>query len=123
MLTAYNAVECDVMDDGALDDVTLARLAAGHLGPTVRYAALDGPIDHRLFCHLSRSLQALQLTSIDTVREALQQTTTRSGLRVVCERGKRSYASGLNANPEFLAHEPTIRDHELSAYNYKFSPN
>jgi nitrile hydratase len=36
-------------DDGALDDVTLARLAAGHLGPTVRYAALDGPIDHRLF--------------------------------------------------------------------------
>ena len=38
---------------GALDDAALERLAAGHLGPTVRHAALDGPIDYRLFVGLA----------------------------------------------------------------------
>lgn len=91
-----------------------------HLPP---YCSKYNPIDHRLFCHLSRSLQAMQLTSIEVVYRALQQTSTRAGLRVVCELAKRSYASGIKADSDFLAHEPTIRDHRLSAYNYKFSPN
>lgn len=87
------------------------------------YCSKYNPIDHRLFCHLSRSLRAIQLTSIETIYEAMQQTTTRTGLRVVCEIAKRAYARGVKANPDFLAHEPTIRDKRLSAYNYKFSPN
>jgi Rhodopirellula transposase DDE domain len=91
-----------------------------HLPP---YCSKYNPIDHRLFCHLSRSLQAMQLTSIEVVYEAIHQTNTRTGLRVVCERAKRSYARGVKAHPDFLANEPTLRDHRLSAYNYKFSPN
>lgn len=91
-----------------------------HLPP---YCSKYNPIDHRLFCHLSRSLQAMQLTSIEVVGQALQQTRTRTGLRVVCELAKRTYASGIKARSAFLADEPTIRDHRLSAYNYKFSPN
>jgi hypothetical protein len=91
-----------------------------HLPP---YCSKYNPIDHRLFCHLSRSLQAMQLTSIEVVYRALQQTSTRAGLRVVCELAKRPYASGIKARPDFLAQEPTIRDNRLPAYNYKFSPN
>jgi hypothetical protein len=91
-----------------------------HLPP---YCSKYNPIDHRLFCHLSRRLRAIQLTSIEVVHEALQQTTTRTGLRVVCEIAKRPYASGVKADPAFLADEPTTRDNRLSAYNYKFSPN
>jgi len=87
------------------------------------YCSKYNPIDHRLFCHLSRSLRAIQLTSIKVIEEALQQTTTRTGLRVVCEIAKRPYPAGLKAHPDFLAHEPTQRDNRLSAYNYKFSPN
>src|SRR5207253_180705 len=91
-----------------------------HLPP---YCSKYNPIDHRLFCHLSRSLQATQLISIEVVYQALQQTRTHTGLRVVCELAKRTYASGIKAQPDFLADEPTIRDRRLSAYNYKFSPN
>ena len=36
-------------DAESLDDATLERLAAGHLPPTARHAALDGPVDYRLF--------------------------------------------------------------------------
>jgi hypothetical protein len=91
-----------------------------HLPP---YCSKYNPIDHRLFCHLTRSLQAIQLTSIDVVYRALQSTTTRTGLRVICELAKNPYAAGVKARPEFLAHEPIRRDKTLSAYNYKFSPN
>lgn len=91
-----------------------------HLPP---YCSKYNPIDHRLFCHLSRSLQAMQLTSIEVVYEAIHQTNTRTGLRVVCELAKRPYAAGTKARADFRAHEPTIRDDRLSAYNYKFSPN
>jgi len=91
-----------------------------HLPP---YCSKYNPIDHRLFCHLSRSLQAMQLTSIEVIYEAIHQTNTRTGLRVVCELAKRPYAAGTKARADFRAHEPTIRDHHLSAYNYKFSPN
>jgi hypothetical protein len=91
-----------------------------HLPP---YCSKYNPIDHRLFCHLSRSLNALQLTSIEVVRDAISNTTTRTGLRVVCELAKKQYARGVKAEPKFLANEPTRRDPTLSRYNYKFSPN
>lgn len=91
-----------------------------HLPP---YCSKYNPIDHRLFCHLSRSLQAMQLTSIEVVYDAMQQTTTRTGLRVVCELARKQYQAGIKAAPEFLTNEPTQRDRRLSAYNYKFSPN
>jgi len=91
-----------------------------HLPP---YCSKYNPIDHRLFCHLSRSLQATQLTSIEGMYQLLVQTTTRTGLHVVCEVARRTYASGIKAHPDFLADEPIQRDPILPAYNYKFSPN
>lgn len=91
-----------------------------HLPP---YCSKYNPIDHRLFCHLTRSLQAKQLTSVEVIRCSLEQTTTRSGLHVVCEVARKTYASGIKAHPDFLANEPIQRDPTLSAYNYKFSTN
>ena len=91
-----------------------------HLPP---YCSKYNPIDHRLFCHLSRSLQAVQLTSIEVIRDAMMNTTTRTGLRVVCELAKKEYLRGVKAKPDFLAQEPILRDKLLPAYNYKFSPN
>jgi hypothetical protein len=91
-----------------------------HLPP---YCSKYNPIDHRLFCHLTRSMQANQLTSIEVMCGAIQQTTTHTGLHVVCEVARKTYASGIKAHPDFLAIEPTQRDPTLPAYNYKFSDN
>lgn len=91
-----------------------------HLPP---YCSKYNPIDHRVFCHLSRSLLALQLTSIDVIFDAFRATTTSTGLRVICEKAAKQYAKGIKATPEFRDHEPIVRDESLSKYNYKFSPN
>lgn len=91
-----------------------------HLPP---YCSKYNPIDHRLFCHLSRSLQAMQLTSIEGIYRSLEHTTTRTGLRVVCEVARKTYVSGIKAHPDYLDNEPIQRDPTLSVYNYKFSAN
>lgn len=91
-----------------------------HLPP---YCSKYNPIDHRVFCHLSRSLLALQLTSIDVIYNAFSSTTTTTGLRIVCEQANKPYPKGIKATVAFRNNEPTLRDENLSAYNYKFSPN
>jgi Rhodopirellula transposase DDE domain len=90
-----------------------------HLPP---YCSKYNPIDHRLFCHISRSLQSLMLKSIKLIREAIERTTTRPGLRVVTELARKLYPSGIKASPEYLNHETVIRDKKLPQFNYRFEP-
>ena len=85
-------------------------------------ASKYNPIDHRLFCHVARSLQGLLLGSVERVRNAIDQTTTRAGLRVVTELARKLYRKGIKAAPEYLANETVIRDDELPKYNYRFEP-
>lgn len=91
-----------------------------HLPP---YCSKYNPIDHRLFCHLTRSLEALQLTDVEVIFNAFNSTTTTTGLRVVCEKSRKRYKAKQKPPDWFYQNEPTIRDDQLSAYNYKFSPN
>jgi len=76
------------------------------------------PIDHRLFCHLDRSLRGVMCRSIEIVRDALASTTTSTGLRVVAKIARRVYPKGVKATNEFLNNDPIIRDKFLPAFNY-----
>jgi hypothetical protein len=90
-----------------------------HLPP---YCSKYNPIDHRLFCHLSRSLRARLCRSIESIRDALAETTTTTGLRVTVELARRVYHAGIKASKEFLQNEPIIRDDHLPALNYTAPP-
>ena len=104
------------------------QLLSDQLGKTIRvchlppYCSKYNPIDHRLFCHLSRSLQSLLLRSVELIREALSATTTRTGLRVITELARKVYRSGIKASREYLADETVIRDNYLPQFNYRFDP-
>ena len=104
------------------------QLLANQLGKVIRvchlppYCSKYNPIDHRLFCHISRSLQSLMLRSIELIREAIERTTTRQGLRVVTDLARKLYPSGIKASPEYLNQETVIRDKALPQFNYRFEP-
>jgi hypothetical protein len=106
----------------------LQQLASGlgkvihvcHLPP---YCSKYNPIDHRLFCHLSRSLKSLLLHSIECIRQAIARTTTSQGLRVVTELARKLYAPGVKASPEYLHQETVIRQQTLPQFNYQFQPD
>jgi hypothetical protein len=76
------------------------------------------PIEHRLFCHISRSLQAVVLKTIEIARQYISRTTTDFGLRVVAEVARRNYQKGLKATREFLTNNPIVFDRFLPELNY-----
>ena len=86
-----------------------------HLPP---YCSKYNPIDHRLFCHLTRSLKGILCRSIEVVRDAFARTTTSSGLKVVVELARRTYQAGVKATDDYLTHELIRRDKRLPLFNY-----
>jgi Rhodopirellula transposase DDE domain len=76
------------------------------------------PIEHRLFCHVSRALQAVVLKTVKIARQFISRTTTAFGLRVVAEIARRTYEKGLTASRDFLDNSPIQFDRFLPALNY-----
>jgi hypothetical protein len=101
---------------------------ATRLGRTIRvchlppYCSKYNPIDHRVFCHISRSLKSLLLTSIEVIRDAILRTTTRKGLRVVPELARIVYQPKEKASRSYLENPSIIRDENLGQFNYRFEP-
>jgi hypothetical protein len=114
-VTHSNLASCGSFD--FFDPTTRVQvpIRVAHLPP---YCSKYNPIDHRLFCHLGRSLRGVVCRSVEGVRDALVGTTTQTGLRVVVEIARRVYQSGVKASEQFLNDEPIIRDHHLPAFNY-----
>lgn len=86
------------------------------------YCSKYNPIDHRLFCHLTRSLSGILMRSVDVIRDAFARTTTSTGLRVVVELARHVYQPKIKPQTEFIQNEPIRRDQLLSAYNYVIAP-
>ena len=105
------------------------QLLANRLGKIIRvchippYCSKYNPIDHRLFCHLSRSLKGLLLRSIEIIRQAIERTTTSKGLNVITELARKVYPCGVKASPEYREHETVLRHAVLPQFNYQFVPH
>lgn len=76
------------------------------------------PIEHRLFSHVSRSLQAVVIRSIEVARHFIARTKTSLGLRVVAEIARRTYVKGRKATAAFLSNTPLNFDDDLPDLNY-----
>jgi hypothetical protein len=76
------------------------------------------PIEHRMFCHVSRAWQAVILKTIEVARHFVARTTTASGLHVVAEVARRTYEKGLKASSDFLHDKPIQYNRFLPELNY-----
>jgi hypothetical protein len=76
------------------------------------------PIEHRLFCHVTRSLQGVVLKSLDIAKRFISRTTTSTGLRVIVETTNEIYAKGRKATHDFLQQMPVQFDSFLPELNY-----
>jgi hypothetical protein len=76
------------------------------------------PIEHRLFCHVTRSLQAVVLKTIEVARHFIARTRTTTGLQVVAEIARRTYHKGRKATQDFLDRMPIRFDAFLPELNY-----
>jgi DDE family transposase len=76
------------------------------------------PIEHRMFCHVSRSLQAVVLKTIEIARQFISRSKTALGLRVIAEVARHTYEKGIKATRAFRADNPIVFDEFLPELNY-----
>jgi hypothetical protein len=101
---------------------------ADRLGKTFRvlhyppYCSKWNPIEHRLFCHLSRACRGMVLSSVELVKGLMQGAGTRTGLRVVVDIVPTAYATGRKVAQVVKENLNLHRDDFLPPLNYRIKP-
>lgn len=80
------------------------------------------PIEHRMFCHVTRAMQGVVLRTIAVAKDFIARTTTSTGLRVIPELARHAYEKGHKASREFLNNMPIRFDEFLPELNYTALP-
>jgi hypothetical protein len=80
------------------------------------------PIEHRMFCHVTRALQGVVLRSVAVAKSFITRTTTAAGLRVVADVARRTYHKGLKASADFIQEMPIHFCNFIPELNYTARP-
>ena len=86
------------------------------------YCSKWNPIEHRLFCHITRSLQGMILKNIDLTKELIEKTTTTTGLKVTANIIKKAYKIRRKVAKDFKKNMQIIFDKNLGHLNYRAVP-
>ena len=95
------------------------RIRVAHYPPS---CSKYNPIEHRLFCHVTRAMRGVVLKTIDVARQFMARTHTGTGLRVIVETTDKLYEKGRQATERFLDALPIIYGKVLPDLNYSFTP-
>ena len=86
------------------------------------YASKWNPIEHKLFCHVTRALKGVILKSYELVKELLETTTTKTGLTVKANIINKVYQTGRKVEDNFKKTMRIIFDEKLGNWNYRAIP-
>ena len=103
----------------ALADEIGIEIRIAHYPP---HTSKWNPIEHRLFPHITRSLQGMVLTTHLLAKELIEKTTTKSGLKVFSTIFNRVYETGRKVAEGFKESMRIIFDDNLAPWNYVAIP-
>ncbi len=103
----------------ALADQLKMPIRVAHFPP---YCSKYNPIEHRLFCHLTRAWQGVVFQTLDLVKKLARQTHTSTGLRVTVDVIKKTYQTGHQVPRDFKETMRIVFDDQLSKWNYTAMP-
>ena len=103
----------------ALADEIGIEIRIAHYPP---HTSKWNPIEHRLFPHITRSLQGMVLTTHQLAKELIEKTTTKSGLKVFSTIFNRVYETGRKVAEGFKESMRIIFDDNLAPWNYVAVP-
>jgi len=86
------------------------------------YCSKWNPIEHRLFPHVTRACQGVIFTSVELVKELMEKTHTKTGLKAFVHIINRAYQTGRKAADNFKDHMRIIFDDFLPKWNYRAVP-
>ena len=80
------------------------------------------PVEHRVFPHITRSLKGVILRSHNYVKELIENTTTKTGLKVKAHIVNKIYKTGRKYSENFKETMRIIFDDYLGQWNYRAIP-
>lgn len=86
------------------------------------YTSKYNPIEHRVFCHITRACQGVVFKTLKLVKELIAKTKTTTGLNVMARINDKIYETGKKASEEFREKMPIIFDDFLGKWNYRAVP-
>jgi len=104
----------------ALADELGIEIRIAHYPP---YTSKYNPIEHRMFPHVTRACQGVVFKSIELVKELMEKTRTRQGLKVTVQIVDQVYQTGRRAAKDFKETMRIVFDEFLPMWNYTAVPN
>lgn len=86
------------------------------------YTSKWNPIEHRLFPHVTRSMQGVMLQSHEMVKQLIEKTQTKTGLKVSASIMNKLYETGKEATKGFKDSMKIKFDEILGGWNYRVCP-
>jgi hypothetical protein len=86
------------------------------------YCSKYNPIEHRLFCHLSRACQGVIFSGVALVKRLMEKARTRTGWAVVVDVLDKVYQTGRRVADEAKKALNLVRDSFLPKFNYRILP-
>ena len=107
-------------DIQAVADKIGIEIRIAHFPP---YTSKWNPIEHRVFPHITRSLQGVILKTHQLTKELIEKTTTKSGLKVFACIINQVYETGRKVAAEFKESMRIVFDEHLRRWNYVAVPD
>lgn len=86
------------------------------------YTSKWNPVEHRVFPHITRSLKGVILKSYEFVKELIENTTTKTGLKVRSHIIKEIFHTGRKVSDDFKKAMRIVSDDFLGQWNYRAIP-
>ena len=86
------------------------------------YCSKYNPIERRLFSQIHRTMSTSILTSLEQMKEIIQQTTTSSGLNVVVRIVRKEYKKKLPSHPDLIIKNRILYSKILPQFSYIILP-
>ncbi len=87
------------------------------------YCSKYNPIEHRLFPHMTRACQGVIFTSLNVVKQLMQKTQTKRGLKVFVHILDKLYQTGRQVSDNFKQKMTIVHDSFLAQWNYRAIPS
>jgi hypothetical protein len=83
------------------------------------YCSKWNPIEHKLFSHIHRAMSGNVLTSYETVKNLIEQTSTKNGLNVIARLNTKEYKTGSKIDKTKLDLKRIFYHHNIKELNYR----
>jgi hypothetical protein len=91
------------------------ELRIAHYPP---YTSKYNPIEHKVFCHVTRALEGVVFKSVEVVNDLVKKAKTSTGLKVLSKISKKIYKTGRVFAEGFKENMTIVFDQVLGKWNY-----